>query len=214
MLPQQSLNFMVADGHPFFKKGLVDFLLSHYSGSCVDEALSGEELFEACKTRRYDIILIDVKMPEMSGAAAAKMITRQNPEAKIIAVSVFDDEMHMIDMFESGAAGYLPKSSGIKEITETIANVLDGNYFVGGKKMNELLQRKIREWRNKSRTAITEREKEILLLLCDGFSSKEIAERLFISIKTVENHRSHLLEKTNTRNVAGLVMYALKRGWV
>lgn len=205
---------MVADDHPLFRKGLVDFLQAHYAGCSVHETGNGKELCEACKQNIYDIILVDVKMPEMNGPSAARVITHQNPGAKIIAISMYDDDTHIADMFENGARGYLAKTSGEKEITETIENVLQGHYHVAGKQINNLFSSQIAEWRRKAINTITEREKEILLLLCDGFSSKEIAGRLYLSIKTVENHRSHLLEKTNAHNTAGLVVYAMKKGWI
>ncbi len=214
MLSQNCLTFMVADDHPLFRKGLVDFLHTHYYGCSVHETANGKELCEACLQHSYDIILVDVKMPEMNGPSAARLITHQNPRAKIIAISMYDDETHMIDMFENGATGYLAKTSGEKEITETIENVLQGCCYVAGKKMDELLNRKILEWRKRGANAITGREKEVLLLLCEGFSSKEIATRLYLSIKTVENHRSHLLEKTHVRNTAGLIVYAMRKGWI
>ncbi|HRH59228.1 MAG TPA: response regulator transcription factor [Chitinophagaceae bacterium] len=214
MLSPKPLAFMIADDHPMFRKGLTHFLQSHYAGCSVHETENGKDLCEACKHHSYDIIFIDVRMPQMDGADATLEIKHQHPQAKIIAISMYEDETHILEMFKSGASAYLVKTSDEKEITDTVENVLKGLYYVKGRQMDELLQSRLFTLNGKDSHLVTEREKEILLLLCEGFSSKQIANKLYLSIKTVENHRTHLLEKTHVHNTAGLVMYAIKKGWI
>ena len=117
-------------------------------------------------------------------------------------------------MFESGAKAYLNKNAGRREIMQAVENVLNDTIYISNKNMHSVIWKKLSNKRNIKSRPISQREKEILLLICKGFSTREIAEQLHLSAKTVENHRNHLLEKTETNNTASLVLYAAKKGWV
>jgi DNA-binding NarL/FixJ family response regulator len=209
-----SLYFMVADDHPAFRKGVAEFLREHYAGCKVDEASNGDEVLKALHDSSYDIIFVDIIMPGLNGIETTKQIVHLNPDAKIIALSFYDDETSIISMLESGAKAYLNKNAGREEIMEAVENVLDDLIYISNKKMHEAIWKKLSHKGNIKNRVVSEREKEILLLICKGLNTKEIAAQLHLSVKTIENHRNHLLEKTGTNNAASLVLYAAKKGWV
>lgn len=210
---QMSLSFIIANDHFLFSKGLADFLQIRYTGCYVCETGSIKELRNACSYRSYDIFFIDVKILETYYAHVQDIMV-QNRKSKIIATSLNDGETYINEMFKDGVHGYIYKTSSEKEISNTIQNVLNRWHYISKKQVNKLSQTKILQWINNDSAVITKREKEILQLLCIGLSSKEIAAKLYLSIKTVENHRNHLLEKISVHNTAGLIAYAMRRGWV
>lgn len=208
-----SLHFIVADDHPAFRKGMVAFLSEHFTSCTVDEADNGEAVLQALDNSQYDIIFLDIKMPELNGIETTKRIVARNPDAKVIALSFYEDETSILTMFESGAKAYLNKDANSSEIMNAVENVLHDSIYISNKNVHEALRKQLSGNYTKNR-ALSEREKEILILICKGFSTKEIADQLYLSAKTVENHRNHLLEKTGTNNTASLVMYAAKKGLV
>jgi DNA-binding NarL/FixJ family response regulator len=154
-------------------------------------------------------------MPVMDGIEATKRAILSNPNLKIIALSMFGDEAYYYKMIDAGVKGFLLKNSEISEVTEAIEAVLDGdNYF-----SKELLYNVVKNLRASGMFAdnkidLSEREVEILELICQGFSNQEIGEKLFISKRTVDKHRANILTKTNSRNSAQLVMNAIKNKWI
>jgi len=208
------LHFMVADDHPAFRKGVAAFLREHYADCKVDEAANGEDVLKALHDSSFDIIFIDIMMPGLNGIETTKQIVNTDQDAKIIALSFYEDETSIITMFESGAKGYLNKNAGREEIMQAVENVLNDSIYISNKSMNDVLWRKLNSRNSIKNKPVSQREKEILLLICKGLSTREIAAQLHLSVKTVENHRNHLLEKTNTNNTASLVLYAAKKGWV
>ena len=213
-LMSYALHFMVADDHPAFRKGVASFLREHYADCKVDEAASGDDVLKALHESAFDIIFIDIIMPGLNGIEATKQIVNTDPDAKVIALSFYEDETSIISMFESGAKGYLNKNAGREEIMQAVENVLNDSIYISNKSMNDVLWRKLNSRNSIKNRPVSQREKEILLLICKGLSTREIAAQLHLSVKTVENHRNHLLEKTNTNNAASLVLYAAKKGWV
>jgi DNA-binding NarL/FixJ family response regulator len=208
-----TLHFIVADDHPAFRKGLAAFLNEHFNSCIVDEADNGEAVLQALDHSCYDIIFLDIKMPELNGIETTKRIVARNPEAKVIALSFYEDETSILTMFESGAKAYLSKDANSTEIMNAVENVLHDSIYISNKNVHDALRKQLTGSYTRNRS-LSEREKEILVLICKGFSTKEIADQLFLSAKTIENHRNHLLEKTGTNNTASLVMYAARKGLV
>ena len=213
-MTNHSVKFMVADDHPLFRSSLIALLKKHFKSCLVDESSNGEALLDLVMKNEYDLIFLDIKMPGINGAQVARIIHDQKPQQKMIAISMYEDETHVITMFESGVRAYLTKMAPEQEIVTAIQNVLNNSYYVSGKKMNDMLLNQIGKWQDQKTSPISEREKEILLLICNGHSNKEIADKLFLSVHTIDNHRNHLLEKTGARNTAGLVLYATRKGWI
>jgi len=209
-----SIRFLVADDHPAFRNGVAAFLREHFTGCSIDEAANGDEVLQTLNHFNYDIIFIDIVMPGLNGIETTKQIMASHPDAKIIALSFYEDETSIISMFENGAKAYLNKNAGKQEIIEAVENVLEDTIYLSNKNINGILWKQLTSRSNIKNRPISQREKEILLLICKGLSTKEIASQLHLSVKTVENHRNHLLEKTAANNTASLVLYAAKKGWV
>ncbi len=202
----------IADDHAIFRDGLKFMLSSNPCFKLSFEAENGNDLIEKNAQFKPDIILTDISMPEMDGVEATQKIIKEYPSTKIIALSSYGDEIYYYRMIKAGAAGFVLKKANKQEIEESIHTVKDGGNFFP----EDLLRRivfKINSGENEAGKAVADlskREKEILLLICQGFSNNEIAEKLFISPKTVDNHRTNLLAKTATRNSPHLVLYAIQ----
>ena len=159
----------------------------------------------------YDIVFLDIEMPEINGIEAAKRAIEQKPELKIITLSMYGDEEYYDQMVDAGAKGFLLKNTNLQEVKTAIDTVMNGgNYF-----SQELMQSLLRNYKSvkeakEPEAELSEREIEILLLICSGLSNQEIGDQLFISKRTVEKHRANILCKSNCKNTAGLVMYAIK----
>jgi DNA-binding NarL/FixJ family response regulator len=215
---QEGLRVIVADDHKIFRVGMVSTLKSIKSIQYICQAQNGQEVLDILKKEPIDIIFMDIKMPVMNGIEATKELMKEYPQIKVIAVSMFDDQEFVTEMLGNGAAAYLLKNTDRDEIQEAINTVLRGEQYysrdVSESLFRQLLQKSKTPQFEDGTYPITEREKEILILICKEFSNREIAEQLFISSRTVEGHRNRLLHKTNSKNTAGLVAYAMKhRVW-
>jgi DNA-binding NarL/FixJ family response regulator len=207
----EKLNLLIVDDHKLFREGLKLLLASLDEVGEIREAADGEIFLQMIKTYHPDLVLMDIEMPKVNGIEATTAALEQYPELKIMALSMFGDEEYFQKMIDAGVCGFLLKNSDFSEVKKAISNVVQGNnYFT-----EEILYKLVNRF--KSRTPVPEpslslsdREQEVLLLICKGLSNQEIAEQLFISKRTVDHHRASLLTKTNTRNAASLVIYAIK----
>ncbi len=207
----------MVDDHNLFREG-IKFLLTQIGNiNVVGEASNGQELIDYLETiEKPDIILLDINMPEMNGVEACALVTKKYPGINIIALSMNDEQEYYFKMIQAGARGFVQKQAGREKLEEAIKEVLDGgSYFP-----EDILRTIIFKFgtedsvENKAdkQFGLTKREKEVLALLCQGFTNTEIAEQLFLSPKTIEGHRANLLLKTGTKNSAHLVMFAIKNG--
>jgi DNA-binding NarL/FixJ family response regulator len=175
------------------------------------EASNGREFLELIAKYEYDIIFLDIEMPEINGIEAAKLAIEQKPDLKIITLSMYGDEEYYDQMVDAGAKGFLLKNTNLQEVKTAIDTVMSGgNYF-----SQELMQSLLRNYKSvkeikEPEAELSEREIEILLLICSGLSNQQIGDTLFISKRTVEKHRANILSKSNCKNTAALVMYAIK----
>jgi DNA-binding NarL/FixJ family response regulator len=176
---------------------------------------SGHQLLEHFQSDLPDVLLMDIQMPEISGIDLCKQITKQHPSVKIIAFTSFDDSNYVKQIFRSGAKGYLLKNSDKQTIVKAVETVMQNEEYMDDAIKKILLQESITgQRRSIFEVPLTKREKEILKLIADGLSSQEIANKLFISLRTVETHRLNLNQKLDVKNTAGLVKEALKRGFI
>lgn len=214
---KDSVKIFVVDDHEIFRDGL-KFILSQIIGyEIIGEACNGKEFLEALETVSPDIVLMDISMPEMDGIVASENAVRKFPNIKIITLSSYGDELYYYKMVKAGVSGFVQKKSGKDELEKAIKTVLKGeNYFPP-----QMLQKIIikigqsgTESFSNPEFSLSKREREILQLICQGYSNNEISEMLFISPKTVDNHRTSLLSKTSTRNAASLVMFAIKNNLI
>lgn len=206
----------LADDEALFRKGM-KLLLEDYEGiSIVLEAQDGAQLLQLLQQAPTlpDVLLLDMKMPNLNGVDTAKALQEQFPGIKIVVLSTYFSKAFIVNMIELGAGAYLPKNSNPDEVVATIREV-----YQNGFSYNQAVLEVIREnMLQKSKPKIplsfgvelTSREKEILQLICEEYTTGEIAEKLFISPRTVDGHRNNLLEKLGCKNVAGLVVYAIQ----
>jgi DNA-binding NarL/FixJ family response regulator len=211
------ISYIIADDHKIFRQGLKMALIDDHRLKCIGEAGNGLELLDMIKTKTADVVLLDLKMPEMDGVEALKVLKEQNPELKVIVLTMFDDEHFILHMMEAGANGYLLKNADPVEIKNAIHSVYDNVYYFNDL-VNTTLLKKIILQKNaprfKEEIKLNEKETEILKLICQEFTAAEIGKKIFLSTRTIEGIRSVLLEKIGVRNTAGLVMYAVKNGIV
>ncbi|MGF1635608.1 MAG: response regulator [Cyclobacteriaceae bacterium] len=207
------IKLALVDDHKMFREGL-NFALSQIPGfEVLFEASDGQEFLDKLHDAKPDVVIMDISMPKVNGIEATEKALEIDPKIKIMALSMFSDTEYYQKMVAAGVKGFLMKEAGIEELTKAIEEIYSGGTFFS----QELLQRIITEMANPNiRTSkdkivdLTRREEEVLELICKGFTNKEIADQLFISQKTVEGHKSNLLEKTNTKNSINLMLFCLK----
>lgn len=214
----KTIRCVIADDHKLFRQGVIVSLSDYDSLSIVGEAEDGEQLLALIDKTTPDVILMDLKMPGMDGIQATEHIHRQYPDIRILVLSMYDDEKFIVHLMELGASGYLLKNAEPEEIRSAIeAAYQNGYYFTD--MINRAMLQKIVTRKHFSPTfnqgiQLTERETEVLRLICEEYTASEIAKMVYLSPRTVEGIRSRLIEKVGVKNTAGLVMYAVRNGFI
>ena len=212
------IKLVIADDHEIFRDGFKLMLSKFPEIMLVGEAGNGRELLELIEKENPDVILTDIKMPVMDGIEATKKITELYPDKGIIGLSMYDDDELIIEMLEAGAKGYLIKNAGKDQIIEAIKTVYnDEPYYckTTSHKLTQMIAKsRFNPYKKSEKAEFSEREKEIIAGICDEMTNKEIGDKLFISVRTVEGHRLKILEKMSVKNTVGLVVYAIKNGIV
>lgn len=209
---------VIAEDHTIVRDGLRAMLSSGAEYEVVGEAGDGMEAIRCVKSNNPDLILLDLNMPRMDGLSAIKEIKKQSPETKILALTMHKDEEYILEAFRSGADGYCIKTSSGEEVLTAIKIVISGRQFVSPDISDKVLEgylegkKSIRE--ATSWDSLTQREKEVLKLVGEGYQNKYIADYLCISIKTVEKHRANIMEKLDLHNASALTAYAFEKGLV
>lgn len=213
----KAIKLAIADDHELFRKGLIAMLSKVPDFKFVVEASNGQDLLEKLVRNKPDLVIMDLHMPVMDGMQASEIILNRYGKIKIIVLSMLEEDHFVLHMLEKGVHGYLLKDTNTDEVEKAIRRVLKDGYYYSDF-VSKIMHRKMLN-RNVVRgpllvgslqQTLTTREKEVLSLLCDGLSTTEISERLFISARTVEGHRQRILEKTNTKNTASAVAYAYR----
>lgn len=209
-----SIRLVIADDHEIFRDGLALMLSKQQDIELVGQAEHGKQLLELVNELQPDVIMTDVKMPVMDGIEATRFLLSKYPDIQIIALSMFDEENLIVDMLEAGAKGYLLKNADKQEILEAIQSVYEGKpyycHHTTSKLASLISKSKFNPYKKKEVLSFTDREKEIIRLICQQFTAQGIADKLFLSKRTVEGHRTKILEKMNVKNTAGAVIYALR----
>jgi DNA-binding NarL/FixJ family response regulator len=208
-------DIFVVDDHEFYRKGLVLTISRFKDMQVTGEAANGKELLEHLKNSAVlpDIVLTDIKMPEMDGIEATQKAMQEYKQLKVIALSMFGEEEYLESMLEAGAQGFLLKNIGKEGLKRALDKISQGQQYFS----EELLPYFTKKYIGKDTTddtGLTKREVEVLQLVSEGLSNKEIADRLFISLRTVNFHRANLNMKTGSKNTAGLLAYAIKNNLV
>lgn len=210
------INLAIADDHSLFREGISALLNQENLFSIVLEAENGYTLIQGLGVVPVDVLLLDVSMPVLSGKEAIVIIKEKYPNIKILVLTMYDDEATIYEMINKGANGFLMKDDSLEAIIEAIQTVYSKDYYFTQRVLK--VMENIRERRNVKSAEIplglTDKELEILNYLCHEYSSKEIAVKLGVSERTIEWHRKNIMQKTNTKNIAGVVFYAVKNGLV
>ncbi len=201
----------VADDHTLFREGLVRLLDMQPTIEVAIQAANGAELLEKMAQQSVDVVLMDIDMPVMGGVEATRRISEVDARTKVIALSMHGDREFYFEMVAAGAKGFLLKSSELHEVVTAIESVCEGGSYFS----QELLQMLVSQLRpanalGQEGEPLSKREAEVLIEICRGYSNQEIADKLFISKRTVDKHRANILEKTGCRNTANLVYFAIK----
>ncbi|HJT72718.1 MAG TPA: response regulator transcription factor [Chitinophaga sp.] len=212
------IRLVIADDHEIFRDGLALMLSRQPNIALVGQAGNGRELLEILNEVEADVIMTDLKMPLMDGISATRVLLQKDPATKIIALSMFDEEELIVEMLEAGAKGYLLKNADKQEIIEAITSVYDDNIFycrqTSAKLASMIVKSRFNPCRDTAQVTFTDREKEIIRLICQQFTAQEIGDKIFLSKRTVEGHRTRILEKMNVKNTAGVVVFALKNNLI
>lgn len=208
---------MIAEDHQLYREGLSNRINAEPDFKLLGIFEDGRDLISACQNEQPDIILMDVKMPILDGIEATKRILSIFPEVKIIALTMFDDETTILDMLRAGARGYLLKNADYSEIKRIIVEVFEGNRSyckqVNHRIADILLHEKLNSSQNR-KEELTPKEIELLTLVCQGYTAKEIANIQKRPFRTVEGARDRLFDRINVPNAQAAVVYALKHGIV
>jgi DNA-binding NarL/FixJ family response regulator len=211
----KTLKIILVDDEVLFRKGISFLLTREENIEVIFEASNGLELMEFLKAdnTKPDIIIMDLKMPFLNGIEATKIIRRDFPDIKIIALTSYDSKSFIANMVDVGAVSYLVKNTTPQELFATINEVAEKGFYYSDYVMNIIQKDIIANKKSKcsfDTNFITSRELEVLQLICKQKSTIEIGEKLFISPRTVEGHRNNLLLKTESKNIAGLVVFAIQ----
>ena len=214
----KQLKVYIADDHTLFRKAMVNLLRSFERITDVKDAENGKELVTLIKYEMPDVVIVDLQMPVMDGTETSTIILQKYPEVKIIILTMHDSNKFILHMMDLGVHAFLLKNTEPDELEKAIYAVADKDFY-----HNELvaavLRKNVTEKRMSQRPTfqlpeLTEREKEVLLLICQELTMKEIGQRLFLSENTVRNHRVNIMEKVGVNNIVGLVKYAYDTGVV
>lgn len=208
----EAIRVIIVDDHKIFRAGLAMMIREMKEVILAGEAGNGVEFIELLKQTPADIVFMDIQMPEMNGIDATRAAMELFPALNVIALSMHDEREYLEKMLIAGAKGFLLKNTGLDELEKAIHSVMEGNNYFSVELMTLLAQSMSSRNGGPNERAIsfTEREKEVLELTCRGFTTNEIAGKLFVSDRTVEKHRASLLEKTGSKNTVNLILYAIK----
>jgi DNA-binding NarL/FixJ family response regulator len=210
------ITIAIADDYKIYRDGLKLCLSADSNLQILFDVDNGEELMEALKTQQPDIIIMDLNMPLLDGMEATKQISKKYEQIKVLVITMYDNDKFIINLMENGAHGYLLKNAEPKEIIKAIYAVHENGYYFNDLVNKALLKKLVMKNNLKPsfnhNIELTEREQEVLKMICEEKTAAEIGKEIFLSPRSVEGIRTRLIEKVGVRNTAGLVMFAVKNG--
>jgi len=213
-------SIVIIDDHPLFREGLKSIIARARQFDVVGEAGEARKGLEDVKKYNPDLVIVDISLPDKSGIELARAIRSRFPGTRIIIVSMHSKIDYIVEAFQAGATGYIVKESASDRLILGLETVLNGEYFLDSSISHAVVEKLLKEPLKDTRVedadygSLTPREQEVMRLLVEGFAVKEIAEKLYISPKTVENHRSNLMRKLGLRNAIELARYAARLGLI
>lgn len=216
--PKATIRVVMADDHAVVREGVKMILAREPDIEIVGEASNGREALEIIRETRPAVVIMDISMPEMGGIEATRRAKEAWPEVNVLALTMHEDENYVFQLLKAGASGYVLKRAAAQDLVQAIRSAAKGEAFLYPTVAKSLVAdylRRIAEGEDRSRyDGLTPREREILTLIAEGLSNQEMAERLYISIKTVQTHRAHIMEKLDLHNRTELVRYAIRKGLI
>ena len=211
---------LIVDDHPLFREGLKSLLARHSSFEVIGEAGNGNDGLKKAKKLMPDLVVMDISLPDQSGIEVTGKIRSLLPETRVIVLSMHTKIDYITEAFRQGATGYVVKESATEKLMECLEIVSKGEYFVDSSLSHRVVKsllesdEKERKITDDGYNTLTPREQQVMRLLAEGHSTKQIAEKLFISPKTVENHRSNIMSKLEVHTIMELVRYAARLGLI
>jgi DNA-binding NarL/FixJ family response regulator len=211
----KKISILLADDHAVVREGLRALLSAEADIEIVCEAENGWQALKMTKEKHPDVVIMDLAMPSLNGIEATRMILREAPATKIIALTSYTNDDYIRDMVQAGASGYLNKQTAAQDLMRAIREVHRGNAFFSGsiakRLRNQSREAALQRAGSRKSTGLTDREEQVLQMIADGCSNKEMGTHLGISVKTVEKHRQQLMNKLDIHDIAGLTRYAVNR---
>jgi two-component system response regulator NreC len=215
---REKRRIVIAEDHTILREGLCTLLSSQEDLQVVGEAGDGREAIRLVENLTPDLILTDLSMPKMNGVEAIREIRKRIPQTKILALTVHKTEEFILEVLQAGADGYIPKDASSNELMMAIRSVLMGKRYLCPSVSKVVIEGYLESRRTTKASTpwdtLTKREREILKLIAEGHKNKEVADYLYISVKTVEKHRANLMKKLDLHSAAALTAYAMERGLV
>lgn len=209
------IKIMIADDHRILRQGIRSLLASQEDFEIVAESSDGRETVKEAIKNKPDVVLMDIAMPNLNGFEATRQIKKKLPETKILVLSMYRDDEYILQALQAGVSGYVLKDVAVEELITAIRAVNNSQYYLSPSISRTVIDASLGKIEKADREPfdlLTPREREIVQLIAEGFTNKEIAAKLFISVKTVDAHRSHIMEKLDIHDVALLVKYAIRKG--
>lgn len=207
-----SVRIIIADDHKIMRDGLRNMLDKETGMEVVAEAKNGREALRLAEQLRPDILIMDISMEDLNGIDATRALVAKGLGTKVIALSMHADKRFVASMFEAGAMAYLLKDCSYDELLQAVRQVMAGRTYLCSMISGVVIRDYIQRMRRNETSVLSPREKEILQLMAEGSTTKRIADQLKVSVKTVETHRQHIMEKLNIFSIAELTKYAIKEG--
>ena len=206
---------LLADDHALVRRGLRLILDAEPDLTVVAEASDGAEALRECAATEIDLAILDIAMPRMTGIQAAREISKRHPSVRILVLSMYDNEQYFFEALKAGACGYVLKSVADRDLLDACRGAMRGEPYLYPGAVTALIREYLgRDWDSLPDSILTPREEEIIKLVAEGYSSKQIAETLGISVKTVDRHRANILGKLGMRDRLELTKYAIRVGLV
>ncbi len=206
---------LLADDHKLFREGLRVLLENDPDIEVIAEADNGRKAVKLTRDLSPDVVVMDISMPDLNGIDATHQILSETPDTKIIALSMYSDRRYIIGMLKAGASGYLLKDCAFKELKNAITAVFNGQTYMSPEISDTVVKdyaKHLSDTDASASSVLTDREREVLQLIAEGMTTKEIATTLHVSVKTIEFHRSRIMGKLNIRSIAELTKFALREG--
>ena len=212
MSPDETIRVLLVDDHPIVRDGIRALLSESEQMNIVGDAADGEESVRKVEELSPDIVVMDIGLPKMNGLEATRVILEEHPSTRIIVLTIYDNKEYALQALRSGARGYLIKNAPSEELIDAIETVHMGGLFFPEEVSQMVVQQLADQSETEERPELTRRESQVLALIAEGLSNRDIASRLSVSVRTVETHREHVMRKLDIHSVAGLTKYAINQG--